>query len=220
MFRRTIVQPATRAIPPPLPPAVRRDKMLPLIPFTPDWAQCDAAPENPAQPTLSLAPKSPGSAVGQLPLILAEADPISRGLICALGEKWGYDVVAVNDGLEVFAAINAQKEPALVVINRQMSGMNGLEICRATRELNRPVYIVIVTERSGTEQLAEALQAGADDYLITPFDADELCARLQVGARVIGLQSQLDGALRNLETMSAQLQAFTATAAASEPFSL
>ena len=136
-------------------------------------------------------------------MILAEADPVSRDLICGLGEKWGYRAIAVNDGLEVFAAIRAQKEPALAVINWKMSGMDGIAICRVARELNRPVYIVIVTERSGAEQLDKALEAGDDDYLITPFDADELRARLRVGARVIRLQSQLTSLQCDLQATSA-----------------
>lgn len=123
-------------------------------------------------------------------MIVGEADAVSRRLICALGEKWGYRVIAVNDGLEVFADISAQKEPALAVISWKMSGMNGIEICRVTREMNRPVYIVIVAERSGAEQLDAALEAGADDYLFSPFDADELRARLRIGARTIDLQSE------------------------------
>ena len=208
MFRRTIAQ----AEPPPS-PMVRRDKMLPLIPFTPDWSQRAATTEAPARAADAQQPLTRD--LTQLPLILAEADPVSRGLICALGEKWGYDVIAVDDGLEVFAAIRAQKEPALAVLNWKMSGMDGIEICRATREMNRPVYIVIVTERSGAEQLDQALEAGADDYLITPFDADELRARLRVGARVIGLQSQLVDVRRDFETASARVNALTATAEAS-----
>ena len=207
MFRRTIAQ----AAPPPASSGLRCDKMLPLIPFTPDWSQHAAAGEDPAPPVAGDTRKSLGGDVSHLSLIVAEADPVSRGLVCGLTEKWGYAVVAVNDGLEVFAAIRAQKEPALAVINWRMSGMSGIEVCRATRALKRPVYIVIVTERSGAEQLDEALEAGADDYLITPFDADELCARLRVGARVIGLQSQLADARRELEAASARAQPLPAT---------
>ena len=198
MFRRTIAQ----AGKPGSSPAVSRDKMLPLIPFTPDWSQSVGITKDPARCGADDAQKPPTADVNHLPLILAEADLVSRELICGLGRKWGYGVIAVNDGLEVFAAICAQKQPALAVINWKMSGMDGIEICRATRELNRPVYIVIVAERSGAEQLDKALEAGADDYLITPFDADELRARLRVGARVIDLQSQVSGLLRDFEATS------------------
>jgi DNA-binding response OmpR family regulator len=205
MFRRIVPHPSAPAV------LLRSapDKMLPLIPFTPDWAVSSM--------TGHPAPAADGNALkvvtennNDLPLILAEADPVTRELICALGEKWGYAVKAANDGLGVMAAISAQEEPALAVINWKMSGMGGIEICRATRELNRPVYIVIVTERSGAEQLDKALEAGADDYLITPFDADELRARLRVGARVISLQSQLADARREAESASAQVQALSA----------
>jgi CheY-like chemotaxis protein len=211
MFRRTIASASSPA------PSARKalDKMLPMIPFTPDWSDTPAPTGDCAQVTLDGAQQSPSPGLRHLPLILAEPDPVSSGLICDLGRNWGYDVVAVNDGLEVFAAICAQKEPALAVINWRMSGMDGIEICRATRELNRPVYIVIVTDRSGAEQLNNAVEAGADDYLITPFDADELRARLRVGARVIDLQAQLNDAKRDLAAASEQIQALTAAAKAS-----
>ena len=186
-----------------LPPALWQDKVLRSIPFSPEWSPPtatlgDCAPTLIARPHEALAPD-----VNHLPLILAEADSVSRKLICDLAQNWGYAALATTDGLEAFAAIRAQTQPALAVINRRMSGMNGIEICRATREVNRPVYIILVTERSGTEQLGEALDAGADDYLITPFDADELRVRLHVGARVIGLQLQLARALRDMEVAAA-----------------
>ena len=208
MFRRTIAQASQAASS----PVVARDKMLPLIAFTPDWLQGAAATDHGAVAMGGDAQKVPGADVSHLPLILAEANPVSRALICALGQKWGYAVIGVDDGLGVFAAICAQKEPALAVINWKMSGMDGIEICRATREMNRPIYIVIVAERSGAEQLDEALEAGADDYLITPFDADELRARVRAGARVIGLQSQLADLRRDFEAAAARVQAPTARA--------
>jgi CheY-like chemotaxis protein len=207
MFRRALAQASQRDSS----VAIRQDKMLPLIPFTPDWSQSSPANPDPARAMGGEVQESISPDVSQLPLILAEPDPVSRGLICALGEKWGYMVIAVNDGLEVLAAIRAQKEPSLAVINWEMSGMNGLEICRATREMDRPVHIVIVTERAGAERLGTALDAGADDYLITPFDADELRARLRVGARLVRVQAQLGAARRDLRAAHARLQALAPT---------
>lgn len=210
MFFRATSQPAP--LPPlPSPPALRHEKVLPLIPFSPDWAPSAAAPELPAQNPVAPDQKTSVAHVTDLPLIVAEADSASRELICGLGRKWGYRVVPASDGLEAFAAICAQTEPALAIINWQMKGLSGIEVCRAARKMNRPVYIILVTERSGSEQLADALGAGADDYLITPFDADELRARIGVGARVVALQAQLAEAQRDLELASARLQALTAT---------
>ena len=214
MFRRTIDQPAMPAVPPVVQPVSRPDKTLPLIPFTPEWSRSAAATEDPARERVNEAQKPLMADAADLPLILAEADPVSRELICGLGRKWGYRVVPTTDGLEAFAAICAQTEPGLAVINWRMHGMNGIEICRATRKKDRPVYIILVTERSGAEQLADALQAGADDYLITPFDADELRARIRVGARVIGLQAQLAEVRRDFEAASAHVQALTTAAPA------
>jgi len=70
-------------------------------------------------------------------------------------------------------------------------GMDGLQICRPVREANKVLYIILLTARGGKERLVEGLQAGADDYLMKPFDKDELRARLQVGARIIALHMTL-----------------------------
>ena len=217
MFFRATPQPAPPAPPavPAPPPPSRRDKVLPLIPFSPDWVPSDARADVAVQIRITEERTPEVSDSTDLPLILAEADPGSREVLCGLGRKWGYRVVPANDGVEALAAISAQREPALAVINWQMNGLSGIEICRATRKLNRPVYIILVTERSGNEQLADALEAGADDYLITPFDADELRARIGVGARVIGLETQLAAVRGDFEAAAARVEALTRAAEAS-----
>lgn len=62
-----------------------------------------------------------------------------------------------------------------------------------------PAYIILLTSRSGKDDIVEGLQAGADDYVTKPFDHAELRARVQVGARVVQLQSVLAARVRELE---------------------
>ena len=217
MFFRVIPQtgPPPRVPSPPVssPAVPQPDKALPLIPFSPDWAQATAETKIPIGDPFVPERRAAVTDVTDLPLILAEADPASREVICELGRKWGYAVVPAGDGLDALAAISAQTRPALAVINSQMNGLNGIELCRAARRMNRPVYIILVTERSGSAQLAAARAAGADDYLITPFDADELCARIGVGARVLGLESQLAAMERNFQAASLPVEELTTATA-------
>jgi DNA-binding response OmpR family regulator len=86
-----------------------------------------------------------------------------------------------------------------------MPGMDGLEICRRIREVNRMLYIILLSARGSKANLLEGLRAGADDYLVKPFDKDELHARILVGLRVMGLQALLMERLKVLEHGRASL---------------
>lgn len=103
-------------------------------------------------------------------------------------------------------AIRAQTTPALAVLDWMMPRKGGLQICRRVREANKVLYIILLTARGGKERLVEGLQAGADDYLMKPFDKDELCARLQVGSRIIALHTTLAARVQELEAASSEIR--------------
>ena len=88
-------------------------------------------------------------------------------------------------------ALRKPDAPTLVILDWMMPGMDGLEICRRVREVGRQLYVILLTARGGKENLIEGLAAGADDYLVKPFDKEELQARILVGLRVMAMQSAL-----------------------------
>jgi diguanylate cyclase (GGDEF)-like protein len=73
-----------------------------------------------------------------------------------------------------------------------MPGMDGPEVCRQVRRRTERdyTYILLLTARSGREDIIAGLDSGADDYLVKPFDTHELKARLNVGRRILSLQNQ------------------------------
>jgi diguanylate cyclase (GGDEF)-like protein len=88
-----------------------------------------------------------------------------------------------------------QKEnpPTLLLLDWMMPGKSGVDVCRQIRsrtQLRYP-YILLLTSKDAKQDLLEALDAGADDYLTKPFDVDELKARLLVGKRILKLQDEL-----------------------------
>ena len=83
--------------------------------------------------------------------------------------------------------------PQLVVLDWLMPGLNGIELCREIRgrDDERYTYVVLLTAKSSRSDLIGGLDAGADDYLIKPFDHQELQLRLRIGQRIVSLQNQL-----------------------------
>jgi diguanylate cyclase (GGDEF)-like protein len=83
--------------------------------------------------------------------------------------------------------------------------MDGIEICREVRKRNRRpyIYVLMLTAKARKEDIVEGLESGADDYLIKPYDAHELRARLRAGRRILDLQEQLVSAHSLIEAQMA-----------------
>lgn len=133
-------------------------------------------------------------------ILIAEDDPVSRRMLEAFLQKWGYQVVAAADGLDALRILESEDAPELAVLDWMMPGLEGPEVCRRVRaHPDRPyVYILLLTARSQKDDLLRGLESGADDYLTKPFDAPELRARLHVGQRILNLQKGLIAAREEL----------------------
>jgi two-component system response regulator MprA len=103
----------------------------------------------------------------------------------------GYDVQSAEDGGEAIEAV-AQAVPDAVVLDVGMPGIDGLEVCERLRLLGNRVPILMLTARVEISDRVAGLDAGADDYLIKPFDVNELKARLRALLRRSGPESEPD----------------------------
>lgn len=139
-------------------------------------------------------------------ILVAEDDPISRELISTRLRKWGYEVVLTVDGSEAINALRRADAPTLAILDWMMPGMDGIEICRRVRESEKLVYIILLTARGAKENVVEGLRAGADDYLVKPFNKDELHARILVGLRVMNLQVSLSERVNELELAAREIR--------------
>lgn len=133
-------------------------------------------------------------------ILIAEDDPVCCRLLEATLERHGYEVVVACDGNEASRLLRAQGAPRLAVLDWMMPGIDGIQLCRQIRtEADWPyVYVILLTSRDRKQDVIEGLDAGADDYLVKPFDAHELKARLCAGRRIIELQDQLIAARESL----------------------
>ncbi len=126
-------------------------------------------------------------------ILIAEDDPTSRDVLRINLETWGYDVVVCKDGAQAFQILQKPDAPQLAILDWMMPELSGVDICRRVRlqQKNHPTYILLLTAKNQRSDLIEGLNAGADDYIVKPFDRQELRARLNVGIRVVKLQNQL-----------------------------
>jgi DNA-binding response OmpR family regulator len=98
--------------------------------------------------------------------------------------------------------------PSLAVLDWMMPGMDGAEVCRRARSLgaDRLLYIILLTAKGRKEDIVQGLTAGADDYVIKPFDRSELKARINVGERILRLQAELAARVKELELALANVK--------------
>jgi diguanylate cyclase (GGDEF)-like protein len=126
-------------------------------------------------------------------ILIAEDDNVSRRLLEVTLRKWGYDVVVCPDGVSAWEVLQQPDAPHLAILDWMMPTMDGLEVCRRVRQHTSDsyVYLILLTARSQKEDLITGLEAGADDYLTKPFDAQELRMRLRAGQRILNLLEEL-----------------------------
>ena len=109
----------------------------------------------------------------------------------------GYEVNLVNRGDEVISAFESQT-PDLVLLDIMLPGLDGVEVCKKIREKSM-VPIVMLTAKGETQDVVAGLEAGADDYMVKPFNPQELVARLRVRLRRSGAVSNSGLKIGNIE---------------------
>lgn len=126
-------------------------------------------------------------------VLIADDDALSRKILEDALSKWGYEILMAHNGNEAWDILEKNDRPNLVVLDWIMPGMDGVEICRRLRKLSLPnyVYVILLTARNKLEDVIKGLESGADDYIIKPFNHEELKSRLQIGQRIIELEHRI-----------------------------
>ena len=133
-------------------------------------------------------------------LIADDDSALRHGLYVHL-LRWGYDPAPCADGTEARVVLHGPQPPPLALLDWNMPGVNGLELCREIRSLPdlASMYVVLLTAHSAREEMVTGLDCGADDYMTKPVDWELLRARLQIGARIVTLQQSLASRVRELQ---------------------
>ncbi len=125
-------------------------------------------------------------------ILIAEDDRISRRLLERHLEKWGHAVITAEDGKDAWERFQSKPCP-IVISDWMMPEMDGLELISKIRNRNSGTYAytILLTAKSHKSDLIMGMQAGADDFLTKPLDADELKVRLRAAERILKLEQNL-----------------------------
>ena len=132
-------------------------------------------------------------------ILIADDDRICRELLAFRLDHAGYHVIATRDGQGALEELRKPNAPAVAILDWLMPGLDGPTICHKMREASRSIYLILLTSRDRKEDIVEGLDSGADDYLVKPFEIQELLARVKVGLRIIGMQRALAEKVAQME---------------------
>jgi two-component system cell cycle response regulator len=135
-----------------------------------------------------------------LKILIADDDKLSLHLLEKTLDRAGYEVVAVENGKQAYEKLSQPDAPRLALLDWVMPEMDGPSVCRALRKRVEQayLYLVLLTSKGSKVDTVLGLESGADDYLVKPFNAEELRARLRVGERVLLLEDRLVEARENM----------------------
>jgi DNA-binding response OmpR family regulator/signal transduction histidine kinase len=138
--------------------------------------------------TLPIMPDQPGARTVQRPTsrrrtvggrlaLVVEDEPEMQALLHAILDEAGYQIEIASDGPSALDHLSAQTLD-IILLDVLLPRMDGLTVCRAIRQWST-VPVIVLTPKTSTDDLVAAIEAGADDYLSTPFESAELLARMR-----------------------------------------
>lgn len=133
-------------------------------------------------------------------ILVADDDPVTRNLICRKLQTWGHEALTAENGVEAFEIL-MRENISFLLSDWMMPKMNGIELCQQVREsdLSHYVYTILLTAKSGKDEVIRGLKAGADDFIAKPFNSEELNVRINAGIRILNLEQSLEERNRKLE---------------------
>jgi phosphoserine phosphatase RsbU/P len=134
-------------------------------------------------------------------ILVVDDDPDIARFVEVNLRSAGYDVAVAADGEEALTRASSLR-PDLVLLDVMMPRIDGFEVAQRLRKNPQTANtsIIMLTAKALSADKVTGLQSGADDYIIKPFDPEELRARVAVGVRVLGLQQKLAERVEELQT--------------------
>jgi two-component system, cell cycle response regulator len=139
-------------------------------------------------------------------VLIVDDDPATLRLLAEHLDTAGFDVLQATDGREAMNIVMAEAPP-IVITGWAMPEMDGIELCRTLRQHEGVsfVYLIILIAHGNQDCVAEALEAGADDFLAKPISRPELRARLRVAEHITRLEADLSRRTREIHRLNAEM---------------
>lgn len=125
-------------------------------------------------------------------VLVVDDSKLQRKILSSSLKRWGYEVIEAASG-DAALELCAERRPDLILSDWVMPGMTGIEFCKHFRSLTAETYgyFILLTSKSEKDDVAQGLDAGADDFLTKPVDGHELRARITAGERILEMQAEL-----------------------------
>lgn len=126
-------------------------------------------------------------------VLLADDEIVVRTLLQRTLERIGLEVICAGDGMDAAEQLLDPNGPRIAILDWMMPRMDGPAVCRRVRGQagNAYRYLILLTARERREDVLTGFEAGADDYLIKPWNPEEIKARVRAGQRIVELQDKL-----------------------------
>ena len=141
-------------------------------------------------------------------ILIAEDNMAMRMALTVALKKTDFECVVAEDGTQAWEIMRQPDAPMLALIDWQMPGISGLEVIRQIRSMktDHPPYIILLTAMREKSDIVQGLEAGANDYVVKPYDPNELRARIAVGRRMVELQATLAKRVQELQTALTEIK--------------
>ncbi len=144
-------------------------------------------------------------------VLIAEDEMLSRRMLTRDLQKLGFEVDAAENGRDAWEKFQ-RNTSQIVVTDWMMPEMNGIELVKRIRGVEREeyVYVILLTARTEKTDLIEGMEAGADDFIVKPFELEELRVRLRAGERMLEQHQAIARQKKELEVWKAKAEKMTA----------
>jgi len=141
-------------------------------------------------------------------ILLVDDVPANLAVLTSALEPQGYEIFAAPNGT-IGLQVAAKARPDLILLDIMMPGLDGLEMCRRLKQndATRDIPVIFITARGETESVVEGFRAGGVDYVVKPFQAEEVLTRVATHLRINRLTRELLKKNRALEMRTAELTA-------------
>lgn len=141
-------------------------------------------------------------------VLIAEDNNLSRKVLETYLKKWEYEVHSTGDGNSAWEVLKDNSDIKIAILDWVMPGYSGVDLCKKIREeaANPTIHIILLSGKNDRNDMVFALEAGADDYVIKPFDPVELSSRIKVGCRLVRYRLLLEEKNNELEKTAKHME--------------